>query len=132
MRITDAEAQSTDEGMEHRFRDLLITGALLSESDFCARRGCNARALDGALSAGRLFAFEHEGARFVPAFYLDQTFRRQQLQAITKVIKALPGGSKWQFFNEPKASLGGETPLQALARGEFASTKRAAEGFVTR
>jgi hypothetical protein len=88
--------------------------------------------LDGALSAGRLFALEHEGARFVPAFYLDQTFRRQQLQAITKVMKALPGGSKWQFFNEPKASLGGETPLQALARGEFASTKRAAEGFVTR
>lgn len=132
MLATKTEAQSIDEGVGHRLRELLLTGALLSESDFCARRGCNARALNEALLAGRLFALEHEGARFFPAFYLDQTLRRQKLQAITRAMKALPGGSKWQFFNEPKASLGGRTPLQALANGEFAITLKAAEGFATR
>lgn len=132
MQSTDADASSTDARWDRRFRELRLAGALVNEREFSARCGCSARALDASLAAYRLFVLEYEGVRYFPAFYVDKTYRRQQLQVVTGILGALPGGSKWQFFTEPKASLGGRTPLEALARGEFASTRRAAEGFASR
>jgi hypothetical protein len=35
-----------------------------------------------------------------------------------------------QFFLNPRGSLSKRTPLQALARGQLADVKAAAEGFV--
>ena len=41
----------------------------------------------------------------------------------------LPGGAKLQFFLTRKGSLGGETPLQALAAGRVAKVKDIAAAF---
>ena len=42
----------------------------------------------------------------------------------------LPGGSKLQFFVTRKGSLGGKTPLEALATGGLAKVKDVTSAFV--
>ena len=66
------------------------------------------------------------------AFYTDSSLDRQQLESVSRELGTLPGWSKWQFFTQPKASLGGDTPLKALKDGRFAEARRAAIGFADR
>lgn len=69
---------------------------------------------------------------FFPRFYIERRYNRRQLESVCKVLGNLPGRSKFQFFTTPKGSLGGRTPLEALAGGDVALVRRAALGFAER
>jgi hypothetical protein len=77
----------------------------------------------------RVFYLSYGAERYFPAFYGDPTYDRKKLEDVTKVLGDLPGGSKLQFFLTRKGSLGGDTPLQALAAGRFAKVKDLAAAF---
>lgn len=67
-----------------------------------------------------------------PAFYADHRFKQPQVERITKLLKALPDGSKWQFFTSAKGSLGSVTPLHALLAGRYGDVRAAALAFSER
>ncbi|MEJ2801702.1 hypothetical protein WAE61_07465 [Comamonadaceae bacterium PP-2] len=82
-----------------------------------------------AAESNRTFYLSYRSERYFPAFYGDPLFDRKQLETVTKVLGDLPGGAKLQFFLTRKGSLGGVTPLQALAAGNFAKVKDVASAF---
>ncbi len=82
-----------------------------------------------AAQSHRVFYLTHKTERYFPAFYGDPSYDRKHLEAVTKVLGDLPGGSKLQFFLTRKGSLGGDTPLQALAAGRFAKVRDVAAAF---
>lgn len=106
--------------------------SLISMTEFCEEAGLSPEALDKALSGNQLFAVQLNGEVCLPDFFLDERYCRQQLESVCKVLGNLLGGSKLQFFTTPKGSLGGRTPLDALAAGDVALVRRAAQGFVER
>lgn len=118
----------------YKMADMHVPGhpSLISTTTFCDEAGISPEALQDALAARRVFAVEMHGQLLVPDFYLDARYDRRQLESICKVLGDLPGGSKLQFFTTPKGSLGGRTPLDALADGDVALVRRAAQGFVER
>lgn len=52
----------------------------------------------------------------------------QRIRDIRELLSSLPVGSQDQFLFQPKASLGGLTPIQALRRGSVAKVRTAALG----
>lgn len=138
----------------------LATGELLESADFLERAGWTHRSLGKALLAARVFRVEVAGVQAYPAFYLDPRYKRKDVEAATKLLGDLSGGSKWLFFTTPKGSLarptssqhaptkskaaaGGvgrslpapviaRTPLQALEDGDVQLVKRAAAGYAQR
>lgn len=72
---------------------------------------------------------EYKAQRYFPTFYADPAYDRRHLEEVTKILGDLPGGSKLQFFLTRKGSLGGVTPLQALADGRFCKVKDIAAAF---
>jgi hypothetical protein len=82
-----------------------------------------------AAAGNRVFFMEHQAKRYFPMFYADPAYQRSHLEAVTKILGNLPGGSKLQFFSTRKGSLGGNTPLEALAAGDIAKVKSVAEAF---
>jgi hypothetical protein len=102
---------------------------LLESAQFADALGWTRQALSKALAARRVFFIDHEGARYFPAFYADPRYERRQLEAVTKLLGDLPGGSKLQFFLNARGSLAKLTPLEALLKGQLAAVKAAAEGF---
>lgn len=51
---------------------------------------------------------------------------------VRKTLSNLPVGSRLQFYLQPKGSLGGQTPLDALANGKLDQVLISAEGFAER
>ena len=82
-----------------------------------------------ALGSHRVFYIDYKGERYFPAFYTDPTYQRVQLKAVTRTLGDLPGGAKLQFFLTRKGSLGGATPLEALAQGKLQQVKDVATAF---
>ena len=103
--------------------------SLVSLARFCEAGGLSPEGLRGALIAKRLFAVEMRGQLLLPSFFLDARYERRQLEVVCSVLGDLLGGSKLQFFTNPRGSLNGRTPLDALVDGDFALVRRAAEGF---
>ena len=103
---------------------------LISSATFCDEAVLSSAGLSKSLRANRIFAVEIAGQLCFPDFYFDQRYDRRQLESVSKLLGDLPGGSKLQFFTNPRGSLGGRTPLDALADGEVALVRRAAQGFV--
>ena len=138
----------------------LASGLLLESAVFQQRAGWTRQALSKAVLARRIFFAEVGGVRAYPAFYLDSRYRRKDLEAITKLLGDLSGGSKWLFFTTPKGSLAvsksakslagrtmppaqpradttpttgrPRTPLQALEDGDIEFVKRVASGHSAR
>lgn len=103
---------------------------LLTPAEFQERMGWASRQIVWQASQNhRVFYLSHKTVRYFPAFYGDQTYERSHLQAVRKALGSLPGGSKLQFFLTRKGSLGGMTPLQALAAGPDAKVKDLAQAF---
>ena len=82
-----------------------------------------------AVDSQRVFYIDHKAERYFPTFYADPAYVRKHLEAVTQVLADLPGGSKLEFFLTRKGSLGGETPLQALAAGRVDKVRDVAAGF---
>jgi hypothetical protein len=52
----------------------------------------------------------------------------QRIREIRELLSSLPAGSQDQFLFQPKANLGGLTPIQSLRRGSVAEVRTAALG----
>lgn len=50
-------------------------------------------------------------------------------EEVVQVLHGVPEDAKRQFFDNPKGSLGGLTPLEALAQGQLAVVLRIAKAF---
>jgi hypothetical protein len=112
--------------------DLSGHSSLVTPARFCEETGMSLGALEQRLRARRVFAVEQHGQVYFPAFYLHKRYDRRQLESVCRVLGDLPGGSKLQFFINPRGSLGGRTPLEALVDGQLALVRRAAQGFLER
>jgi len=126
--------------IQQTFDSDLQAGRLLKTGEFQERAGWTGEALNEALQARRVFFIEVGGVRAFPAFYLDQRYNRQELEALTELLGNLTGGSKWAFFTQPKGSLAlatstepiDRTPLEALEAGDIEPVRRAATGYAER
>lgn len=105
---------------------------LIEEVEFARLSRLSSASLDDAVSRHIIFFVEDGDQRRFPSFFIDSRYRRSDLYRISKTLGALPGGSKLQFFVNPKGSLSGDTPLEALQRGRLAEVLRAANGFAGR
>ena len=109
-----------------------MTTDLISEEELLEVLRWSTQRLTRAVEGRRIFFVLISGRRLFPAFYADPSNDQKHLQVVTKRLGELPGGSKLQFFNTPKGSLGGITPLQALRLGRVAAVNVAADGFACR
>lgn len=109
---------------------MIERGQLVTPLEFQRLMGWATRqAVWKAADSHRVFYLDHKAERYFPTFYGDPTYDRKQLEAVTQILGELPGGSKLQFFLTRKGSLGGDTPLQALAAGRVAKVKDVAAAF---
>lgn len=113
-------------------RKLIRSGFLVDPATFVERRKVTRQALSKALKAHRVFHVEVDAQRYLPDFFLDPRYEREQLEGVSKALGELPGASKLQFFMTRKASLDGRTPLDALAAGGYSRVLVAAQGFAER
>ncbi len=111
---------------------LVEEGALVTQEALLTGLGISEQDLGTAVRTGRMFSLEIGTAQYYPAFYLSAAPYLRQLEAVTKMLGDLPGGSKWQFLTQPKGSLGNMTPLQALELGQVAQVKNSARAFAER
>lgn len=115
--------------------ELLASGKLLNRETFLVKSGMTLVQLDRAIADGRLFAVEAGDVHAYPAFYLDTTLSRQEIEAVAQQLADFPGGAKWLFFTTPKGSLAKasdgvpRTPLEALGAGKFERVMQTARGF---
>lgn len=111
-------------------RKLASDGTLIGSAQFIKERGFTKQALCKAEAANRVFFVEVDGERYFPAFFADPNHDLTKVEKVCKTLGALPGSSKLQFFLNGRGSLGGKTPLEALAAGQYEKVLAAAEGFV--
>lgn len=108
----------------------LREGRLMSAEKFRQALGITRQAVSKAVVQQRLFSLEGPAGKLVfPGFFTEPQYDRRTLERISRVLGDLPGPSKWQFFTTGKASLRGQTPLQAIANGQIANVVMAATGF---
>lgn len=101
--------------------------SLLPGAELRARLKVTPQALSAALKARRLFALRGASGEYVyPAFFADPRHDRHTLEKISKILGDLPGAAKWDFFTIPRLSLGGKSPLEALAKGKLDAVMAAA------
>jgi len=109
---------------------MIEKGQLVGPDAFKELMGWSTRqALSKAALTHRVFYVPYKAERYYPAFFADPAYERKHLEAVSRLLGDLPGGSKLQFFLTKKGSLGGETPLQALAHGRLAKVRDVAAAF---
>lgn len=134
-RPADNETFMRNMAMQEQARraELEETGQLIAAQDLAQRLEVSNQAISKALKSGRLFALDGSGGRLLyPAFYADGKISRRDLEAVTRTLGEIPASSKWKFFTNPRASLDGLTPLEALQRGQRQAVMVSAAGFVER
>lgn len=94
-------------------------GRLLLDAEIRKRLGLSNHALRDALKEKRMFALKGPSGKFYyPAFFADEkTYNRIVLEQVCMALGDIPAASKWGFFTLPRLSLGGQTPLEAIAKG---------------
>jgi hypothetical protein len=124
-----ASGKEAADSVRNKLEQMVHKGELLASTEFIAELGLSKQALSKALGANRMFYVDFKGDRYFPAFYTDPMYPRAQLEAVTKLLGDLPGGAKLQFFLNRRGSLGGATPLQAIADGKLQKVKDVAAAF---
>lgn len=99
---------------------------------FADRLGWPVGRVRRALATGSLFEVESGGEVGVPLFLADATLNLTQMRIVCRLLGGLSSASKLHFFTSPKGSLGGCTPIEAIAQRRFAAVKVAALGFKER
>jgi hypothetical protein len=88
------------------------------------------QALSGAVRAKRFYALPGPSDVAVyPAFFADPSPARLSIERVCRALGNLPGATKHFFLASARSSLGGLTPLQALAKGKEAKVLAMAEAF---
>lgn len=111
--------------------ELVKNGQLVDADAFCKLLEISPLELQTGLLEKRYFGVEVGEEFYYPSFYADSTVKRSEIEGISELLLDLDGSSKWQFFNTPKLTLNGVTPLAALAQGRFQDVAFAAGGFVS-
>lgn len=112
-----------------RMRDI-ATQRLLPAAQMRERMQLSPQALSAALKTKRIFALSGPSDAYVyPAFFADPSYERRALERVSQALGDLPGSSKWDFFTKPRLSLGGKTPLQAIAKGRGEAVMNLAKAF---
>lgn len=125
----DFMAQFEQQEQTQRAQDVK-SERLVSGAEMRQRLQVSAQALSAALKKKRIFALVGPSGDYVyPAFFADLTLDRRILERVCQVLGDLPGASKWDFFTNPRISLGGKSPLQALAKGKVDAVMDAAHAF---
>ena len=119
-----AHVRSID-GMVHR-------DELLDSKRFCEAMRYDSAELSNAVRANRVFYVTVRGECMWPSFFTDLTLERQQLHSVIRQLADLPGEVKLGFMTQPKASLGGLTPLESLRAREFSKVMASAAAFAER
>lgn len=105
-------------------------GTLLTPAEVWERLDISRQAVSKAVKEKRMFSVDGPaGRQLYPAFFTDPKYDRREVERVSQALGDLPGPSKWQFFTTGKGSLGGRTPLAALANGDIDSVLIAAAGF---
>ena len=115
-----------------RLSEAQAQGELLDAETFMARMGWSRAQLDFAVSNQRVFLISCGGSEYVPSFFFDDRFPRHQVQLVSAALGAVSPGGKWQFFVTGKGSLGGISPLVAIARGQLRAVRNAGLAFAER
>lgn len=132
MQTTAQDASHTAWKQAHNFRtELVKSGQLVAQDAFCTLLAIHPSELELGLKENRFFQIEVDGKSYFPSFYFDPSFHRSEIESISKLLAGLNGDVKWQFFNTPKLTLEGFTPLAALTQGRFPDVAFAAGGFVS-
>lgn len=118
------------EKANQHMRALIARGELVDAARFITARGFTRQALSKALADRRVFFVELDSERYVPSFFFDPRYERQQVEAVCKALGPLPGGAKLQFFETPQLPLGGLSPLQALQKGRLDEVLVTAHAFL--
>lgn len=119
----------TNSAIGEHLTGLVKRGVLTDSAKLLADLGWTRQSLSKALKAHRIFFVEWAGTRYYPAFFADQKYERGHLEAVSKALGPLPGGSKLQFFLSHRGSLGGKSVLEALSRGQKDKVIAAAQAF---
>lgn len=131
--VNDAFMRNMAMQEQARRAELEESGQLIAAQELAQRLDVSTQAVSKALKSGRLFALDGSGGRLLyPAFYAEGQVSRRDLEAVTRALGEIPASSKWQFFTNPRASLDGLTPLEALQRGQRQAVMVSAAGFVER
>ena len=133
-RVTTADFVATlvREEAEYR-RKQLASHELLRGPELRALLQISPQALSGAVRAKRFYALCGPGAVAVyPAFFAAPSPARLSIERVCRALGNLPGATKHFFFTSARFSLGGLTPLQALAKGKEAKVLAMAVAFEER
>ena len=115
---------------QERREQQIASGELLTSAELSARLAISTAALRAAVKAKRMFCLKGPRGRNVyPAFFADESLDRNVLERIARHLGDLPAASKYFFFTSPRTSLGGKSPLQALAKGKVDAVLKAAAAF---
>lgn len=129
-RLDEASIGKIDWG--RRLADAQVQGELMDVETFLTMMAWNRADLDRAISRSRVFLLKFECREYVPKFLCDEGLARLHVQLISAALRQVSPGGKWQFFVTKKGSLGGVTPLVALAQGHLRAVRRTALGHVER
>ena len=105
-----ATSQAPKDEVQATFDSELATGQLLESAAFQARAGWSRQALSKAIHAHRVFYLEVGGVRACPSFYQDLRYNRKDVEAVTKMLGNLSGGSKSLFFTTRRARSHDQNP----------------------
>lgn len=115
-----------------RLNQAHAAGELFHVDTFLAKMGWTRAQLDHSVSKHRVFLLQSDAVEYVPSFFCDGRFCSLQVQLVSAALKSISPGGKWQFFCTGKGSLGGLTPLDALAQGQVRRVRRCAIGSAER
>lgn len=112
---------------------LIAQEKLLNTAEMEQRLHISKQAISKAVSSKRMFAIVGpRGDLYYPAFYADARYDRRVLEKVSKALGDVPAGGKYHFFTSRKASLGNQSPLEALAAGHVQQVLAAAAGYAGR
>ncbi|WP_348698336.1 hypothetical protein [Duganella fentianensis] len=108
-------------------------GLIIPVEELASRSGLSPEKIWAACAKGRLFTLEtRDGRKLFPSFFANPALPGEELEAISTQLTNVSDSGKWQFFTTPKLSLRGQTPLEAIALGEFERVRISAAGFAGR
>jgi hypothetical protein len=126
------ERTAVDQATATTLKKRIEYGELIGSGVLQRALNVQRQALSAAMKAGRLFAFVGpSGENYYPAFYVDPTLDRRDVEKVSKALGELPAASKYYFFTEPFTVLR-DTPLGALRKGRVSEVVAAAASVVCR
>jgi hypothetical protein len=130
-KVSTADFMAALERQEQEQRQTEIeAGQLVPVSILVERLNITPQAISTARKKNRMFALKGPSGRLqYPAFFANAAYDREVLEQVCMTLGDLPAGSKWDFFMSPKISLGGKSPLDALAKGKVEAVLAAANAF---